>query len=159
MRREFESCAKKAQKFGLTINHFAILKNHLHLIVEVSGNAALGRGMRSFAGRFARAVRKRMKIAGPVFTGRYHLHVLKTPTEMKNALKYLFLNFARHSDLLDHVDEFCSAVFFHDLRGLLKGAANPLLARQLARWGPRGTPPYLRPPASWLARAGWMRAG
>lgn len=157
MRREFESCAEAAQEHGLSLNHFAILRDHMHLIGEVASNKALGNGMRSFSGRFSRAIRKITKMKGPVFIGRFHLHILRTPTEMKNALKYLFLNFARHSNLIEHLDEFTSAKYFPDLKRLLGRIRSPLLDDTWERRGPHGLPSFLKPPNSWLARVGWTR--
>jgi hypothetical protein len=35
-------------------------------------------------------------LAGPVLHGRYHLRVLRTPREVRNALAYVLLNARKH---------------------------------------------------------------
>ncbi len=34
---------------------------------------------------------------GPVFEDRYHAHVLRTPAEVRNGLRYVLRNFASHA--------------------------------------------------------------
>jgi hypothetical protein len=58
--------------------------------------AAMGRGMKSIAARFARAVNRVFQRCGSVLFGRYHLHALRTPREVRNALAYVLLNARKH---------------------------------------------------------------
>jgi hypothetical protein len=69
------------------------------MIVEASGNPVLNRGLRSFVIRFSKGVKRLIKVEGPLFAGRYHLHLLKTPTEVKRALIYVLQNFSKHAKL------------------------------------------------------------
>jgi hypothetical protein len=57
--------------------------------------------------------------AGPVFKGRHHMRVLKTPTETKNALEYVLLNDSKHRDVIEHLDPFSSAKYFKGWKKLL----------------------------------------
>jgi hypothetical protein len=68
----------------------------VHLVVETAGKEALGRGMKSVGIRLARAVNRVFGRTGPVLFGRYHLRVLKTPREVRNALAYVLLNARKH---------------------------------------------------------------
>ena len=52
--------------------------------------------MKSIAARFARAVNRALNRSGKVLRDRYHFRVLKTPTEVRNALRYVLLNARRH---------------------------------------------------------------
>jgi hypothetical protein len=76
--------------------HYSIQSNHAHLIVEADNAAALGRGMKSLAARFARAVNRALGRSGPVLYDRYHLHSLRTPREVRRALAYVLLNARKH---------------------------------------------------------------
>ena len=87
----------RAKHYGLRVNQFALLGNHLHLIVEVASRRHLQRGMRSFAGRLGKAIRQMEGGRGAVFRDRFHAHVLKTPSEYLAALKYVLLNRAKHA--------------------------------------------------------------
>jgi putative transposase len=77
--------------------HFSVLGNHLHLVVEAAGPGALANGMRALGIRLARRLNAMMGRRGRVFEGRYHAHVLRTPTEVRNAVRYVLGNFARHA--------------------------------------------------------------
>jgi hypothetical protein len=55
--------------------------NHLHLLVEASDREGLTRGMQR---------------RGRVVHDRYHAHILRTPTEVRHARRYLLNNAAHH---------------------------------------------------------------
>jgi REP element-mobilizing transposase RayT len=77
--------------------HFSIQGNHLHLIVEADGARSLESGMRSLTIRISNGLNKMMSRKGPVLADRYHAHVLRTPAEVKNALRYVLGNFESHA--------------------------------------------------------------
>lgn len=77
--------------------HFSVQGNHVHLIVEADGTPALANGMRALSIRLAMHLNAMMGRRGPVFSGRYHSHVLKTPAEVRNAVRYVLGNFASHA--------------------------------------------------------------
>ena len=84
------------QRGGFRVVHFSILGNHLHLIVEAADRAALSRGLGGLEVRMARALNRAMARTGPVFADRYHAHVLRTPTEVARARRYVLENLAIH---------------------------------------------------------------
>ena len=147
MLEAFNRAAYLANARGVRINQFALLRNHLHLIVEAEDGAALSNGMRSFGGSFGKAVRKIVGGRGAVWAGRFHMHVLKSPVEVKRALRYVLLNFAQHTSARPRVDQFSSAPFFKHWSELLGIKLSSHTAHS----------PYPRP-TSWLGRVGWMRA-
>lgn len=77
--------------------HYSLQSNHAHLIVEADDRAALGRGMMAIGTRLALAVNRVTKRTGPVLADRYHVHVLSTPREVRNALRYVLLNARKHA--------------------------------------------------------------
>ena len=79
------------------ITHFSIQGNHVHLIVEAEGNRSLSNGVRAFSIRVARGLNGMMGRRGRVFEDRYHAHVLRTPAEARNAVRYAVGNFESHA--------------------------------------------------------------
>ena len=77
--------------------HFSIQGNHLHHVVEADGNRALATGMRALSIRIARGLNAMMGRRGPVFEDRYHARVLRTPAEVRSAVRYVVGNFESHA--------------------------------------------------------------
>ncbi len=124
------------------IVHFSILGNHLHLVVEAAGTRALAAGIRALSIRIARGLNAMMGRNGPVFDDRYDAHVLRTPAEVRNAVRYVLGNFASHAARRGEpvrpgfVDPFSSA------------AAMTPVGGQLALW----PEPATRAARTWLLR-------
>jgi REP element-mobilizing transposase RayT len=97
VREVMRSFAAGAERRAFRLVEFSIQNDHLHAIVEAEGRDALGRGMRSLAARFARAVNRALGRTGPVLRERYHLHVLRTAREVRNTLSYVLTNARRHA--------------------------------------------------------------
>jgi putative transposase len=150
--KALQSAAGRAQDFGLHVNHFSIISNHLHMFVEARNNDALSKGMKSFNGRLGKILSRMTEKRGPVWAARFHMHVLKTPTEVKRALKYILLNYSKHKKLFEHIDDFSSGPVFTQWKELAGKKWNdhfrPLKPEAMG----------LSPPQSWLARVGWLRA-
>src|SRR5262245_2198436 len=83
------------ERFGFRLVHFAVLSNHLHLVVEAEDARSLSRGMQGLSVRLARAFNRAVGRTGAVFAERYHARVLRTPREVRNTLAYVLGN-ARH---------------------------------------------------------------
>lgn len=145
-----------AREVGLRVNHYSLEGNHLHVFAEAKDNEILARGMMSFGSSFGKATRKYNGGSGSVFVGRYHVRVLRTPTQAKNALAYVLINRTKHLGANPNLDPFSSNIYFREWDKLLGKKVGPYMK------GFRGVrekfPEYLSPPQSWLAREGWMRA-
>ncbi len=102
------------ERFGFRLVHYAVLANHVHLVVEAEHAASLSRGMQGLAVRMARALNRAWKRCGQVFAERYHAHVLRTPREVRNALAYVLRNARRHGAWLRRgaVHAFSSGAWF-----------------------------------------------
>lgn len=102
---------------GFRLVHFAVLSNHLHFIVEADSKPALSMGLQKVLHSISRrlnalnvreqggkistkrgAYSKLSGWLGRVFADRYHAHVLKTPTEMGHAVRYVLENADHHYD-------------------------------------------------------------
>jgi putative transposase len=86
---------------------FSVLGNHLHLIVEADDSVALSRGMQSLGTRLARALNRMLGREGTLFEDHYHSHLLKSPTEVANALAYVETNARKHHGKIE-IDYFSS---------------------------------------------------
>lgn len=156
MRSAFQKCLERARQKGLRVLHFSLESNHFHFIVECENNAALAAGMNSLGASLGRLIRKASGGRGPVFEGRYHLHVLKEPREVRHALAYVLLNHSKHAGLIPYKDDFSSAAHFHDWKSLLGKDVGPILEDWRKMEKP--LPPHLCQARSWLAREGWRKA-
>ena len=85
-----------ASKSGFRLVHYAVMGNHVHLLVEAPNRVRLSRGMQGLGVRIARALNRVMGRRGRVIGDRYHAHVLKTPSEVRRARHYLLANAQRH---------------------------------------------------------------
>jgi len=139
--------------------HYSVQGDHLHALVEADGPQALGRGMKSLGARFALAVNRALGRRGPLLRERYHLRVLASPTQVRNALRYVLLNARRHwakrrgSRVLPgpvRLDPASSARWFG---GWTKGTVG---AEEAARTADQ---PAVRAPRTWLLAVGWRRLG
>jgi REP element-mobilizing transposase RayT len=147
------SFRKGADRGSFRLLEFSIQDDHLHAIVEADGSEALGRGMKSLAARFARAVNRALGRRGQVVRDRYHLHVLGSVREVRNAIRYVLLNARKHLAKLGRalprvarVDPASSGPWF---AGWRPGIRLP---------EPIGPSPVTAP-RTWLAREGWRRLG
>jgi hypothetical protein len=68
----------------------------MHLLVEAADERSLARGMNGLGVRVAKGLNKVMGRSGKVLEERYHGHILRTPTEVRNARGYLSTNAKRH---------------------------------------------------------------
>jgi REP-associated tyrosine transposase len=133
------------------ICQFSIQGNHLHMICEATDNQALARGIQGWSVRVARGLNGCLGRAGTVFDDRYHLEVLTSPTQTRNALCYVLHNARRHGESLptryNGIDPFSSAWWFDGWDD--------------DSWRIGIPPPEDRSVAeaqTWLLREGWKRA-
>ena len=84
------------QREDFRVVHLSVQSNHVHLICEAHSSEALTRGMKGVNGRVARAVNRAVGRRGQVIEDRYHAHVLRTKSEVRNAVRYVLKNNERH---------------------------------------------------------------
>jgi len=149
LRRAFVHGCRKGE---FRICQFSIQGNHIHMICEASDRIALARGMQGWSVRVARGLNGHLGREGTVFDDRYHLEVLRTPSQTRNALCYVLQNARRHGETIDArfggADPFSSAWWFDGWRD--------------PSWKSGMAPPPERTVAaaeSWMLRVGWKRRG
>lgn len=143
---------------GVRICHVSIQNNHLHFVIEADDRAALTRAMRSFGISFAKNLNGDLGRSGRVLADRYHVVVLRTPTQTRAALEYVLGNWRRHGQDRGgprrRTDRFSSGPFF---AGWTVPAPDIMWWRDLP-WPDDGPLP-IRFPQSWLLTTGWKRGG
>jgi REP element-mobilizing transposase RayT len=146
-----ETFAVACERGDFRLVHHSIQRNHLHLIVEAEDQDALSRGMRSLGTRIAQAIQRIFELKGRILEGAYHAHLLRTPKEVRHALRYVLLNVRKHWREFRgeappvRLDKCSSGQWFDGWKRQLPAS----------RAGPR----EVAPAASWLLRSGWRRHG
>jgi REP element-mobilizing transposase RayT len=163
-----KALAAAKQQFGFSLVHFSVQRDHLHLIAEASDRRALSRGVQGLAIRVALAVNRQLERKGRLFADRYHARALKTPREVRFALRYVLLNARKHARGLQgpaaagipagFVDSRSSAAWF---RGFgrpeeLAFGANAARSEWARSSGSSKAP--VSEPSVWLLRVGRLRA-
>ena len=132
------------------VTHFSVQGNHVHLVVEAEDRAALTRAMRSLTIRIARRLNRVMGRRGRVLAQRYHARALRSPTEVRNVIRYVLANHARHVPGAPLADPWSSAPAFAEWVQLGLPAAS-------VRYALPGVDPPVSAPRTWLVRTGWHR--
>jgi len=131
---------------------YSIQNDHLHAIVEATSQRDLASGMKSIGSRLARAVIRIFGRRGSVLADRYHVHVLRSPREVRNALAYVLLNARRHLAKMGRrlpsaaIDPASSGRFFSGWNRRFQPA-------------PSLDPPPVAPPHTWCSASAGARTG
>jgi REP-associated tyrosine transposase len=106
---------------------------------------ALSRGMQGFTIRTARAINRVILRKGSVWADRYHARPLASPRQVRNAIRYVLLNWQKHVPWARGVDPCSSGASFDGWR-------------DFAAARDRG-PPSVARARTWLGSVGWRRYG
>jgi REP element-mobilizing transposase RayT len=84
------------KELGFRLVHYAVMGNHIHLLVEANGKEALSRGMQGLNIRIAKALNRLMGRRGRVLSDHYHARILRSPSQTMRARTYLLRNAEKH---------------------------------------------------------------
>lgn len=101
---------KRARLKKLKIIHYTLEYNHLHLLVETSGNQALHSGMQALGISLSKAINRIKFCSGGVYKHRYHLRVITSLRDYKNVLNYILNNGVKHKRTSSVLDPYNSKV-------------------------------------------------
>jgi REP-associated tyrosine transposase len=99
-----EATIVTAKREDFRIVHMSIQRDHIHLIVEADGKAALSKGVRGFSISAPRQVNKAIterggdRGTGEVISDRFHARPLTSPRAVRNALAYILCNWRHHGE-------------------------------------------------------------
>ena len=88
--------ARSCEKSGFRLVEYSIQGNHLHLICEAVSNEALSKATNGLLSGLARMLNRHWGRRGQVFEDRYHVEIIETPTQCRNALLYVLHNAKKH---------------------------------------------------------------
>jgi REP element-mobilizing transposase RayT len=149
---ELERSWREARERGrFRLEHYSIQPDHVHVIVEAASARDFSCGLKSLAAPFARGMNRIFRRGGAVLADRAHVHVLRRPREVRNAIAYVLLNARRHLAKRGRplprntrIDPASSGRWFSGWRTEAPEAADP---------------PVVAPPRTWLLGVGWRRGG
>ncbi|MBL8901069.1 MAG: transposase [Planctomycetes bacterium] len=142
-------CAS-SNRHGMRIVHYSIQRDHLHLLVEAEDRECVARGMNALLSPLARALNKLWGRRGKVFPERYHDEVISTPTQARNALRYVLQNGKKHGVVAQASIDLCSSAPSFDGWIQRPSIASMPTAPVVATVAPAST---------WLLATGWRRHG
>ena len=146
-------CAGVKQRGAFRLCHYAVLNDHLHFLVEARDRTSLSRGLQGLLVRIARTLNKLWSRRGKVFADRYHDRILRTPREVRNAIRYVLQNARKHAAegrmlaVPQAIDTYTSAPWFDGFRETITV---------------RGLEVVIRPVTearTWMLTLGWRRHG
>ena len=118
-----EASRTAAQRARFRIIHLSLQHDHIHLLVEAESAALLASGMHGFKISAARHINTALAVdglrrRGRVFADRYHVVVIRSPSQARNVLAYILQNWRKHGE--DRrgiartwlVDRFSSGILF-----------------------------------------------
>jgi REP element-mobilizing transposase RayT len=147
---------RDAQKPSFRIVEFNVLSNHLHLITEAASKNALARGVQGLAVRIARRVNRELKRSGKLFAHRYNARYLRTPLQVRIALRYVLQNRKHHAADKNYskhwVDPCSSGPWFDGWAEPIRYPSDEL--RELMK----SDRPVVRA-SVWLLTTGWRKHG
>ncbi len=153
-----QAIARGGHRHDFRIIEFNLLANHLHFIVEAASASALARGMQGLEVRLARGINRVVGRSGKLFAERYHTRSLRTPTEVRHAVRYVLLNQRHHiarggaRPSASVLDPYSSAAWFEGWKSPVR-AFEPWQRELLAMPRPTALPTV------WLLTTGWKRRG
>jgi len=101
--------AAGGSRFRMRIVHFSVQGNHIHLISEARDALSLTRGTQGLMVRIARAVNRVAERSGRVFDDHYFARELRTPAEVRRAVRYVLDNAMLHAGASPRTDD-CASI-------------------------------------------------
>ena len=109
---------------GFLLLAFAVMPDHLHLILAPSENRTLGQVVQLIKGRFARAYNQNAGRSGSVWQSRYHERTMRSEIALSRAIEYVDHNAVPArlvSEPQDYPWSSASGRFLTDLEQYLSG--------------------------------------
>jgi len=110
--REIRKSMQRLRAKSVRLIEFSVQKDHIHLLLESGNKVILGKAMRalsiSLSKRFSLLLKRNIK----ALKHRYHLHILNTLKELKNARQYILNNSNKHNSATDSDDLYFSRADF-----------------------------------------------
>jgi putative transposase len=87
---------KAKLRFGLTVLHYCVTSNHIHLLVyDAKGDGRIAKAIQLVAGRMAQEYNQRKHRKGAFWEDRYHATAIETGKHLLRCAVYIDLNMVR----------------------------------------------------------------
>jgi len=96
VRRFRTSLSEACVQHGFRVVEYSIQRDHVHLLIEAQSNRSIACGMKSVGARIGKLANRLFARRGAVLDGRYHVRPLRTPLQVRHALRYVLLNHRHH---------------------------------------------------------------
>ncbi|HEY7657343.1 MAG TPA: transposase [Burkholderiales bacterium] len=83
------------ERFGLCVLNYVVTSNHVHLLVQDTGERVIARSMQLVAGRIAQEYNQRKERQGAFWEDRYHATAIEPDRHLQRCLVYIDLNMVR----------------------------------------------------------------
>lgn len=83
------------KRLGLCVLNYAVTSNHVHLLVQDTGENVIARSVQLLAGQTAQTFNRRKSRAGAFWEDRYHATAIETDGHLHRCLVYIDLNMVR----------------------------------------------------------------
>ena len=114
-RRRWQYWLYEARKrFGLCVLNYIVTSNHIHLLVQDTGNHVIPKSMQLIAGRVAQEYNQRKKRKGAFWEDRYHATAIDTEQYFMRCLLYIDLNMVR-AGVVSHTSEWAESGY-HEIQ-------------------------------------------
>lgn len=127
-------------RYGLSVLDYIVTSNHIHLLVNDTGQDTISKSMQLIAGRTGQEYNRREKRKGAFWEDRYHATIVQTNRHLLRCMVYIDLNMVR-AGIVGHPEEWAeggyaemvrkedrSAVIDRDTRQSILGFADILHA-------------------------------
>jgi REP element-mobilizing transposase RayT len=100
----YDLIAEGCRRFGYRVHGFCLMRNHVHLIVEV-GATPLSRPMQNLSFRYGRWINRREGHSGHLFQGRFRALLIEADSYLLELVRYVHLNPVR-ADLVEAAEDY-----------------------------------------------------
>jgi len=104
--------AKK--RYGLCVLNYIVTSNHIHLLVQDTGDNVIPKSMQLIAGRVAQSYNQRKQRRGAFWEDRYHATAVDTDEHLARCLIYVDMNMVR-AGVVNHPRDW-SASGYHEIQ-------------------------------------------
>ena len=83
------------KRYGLCVLNYIVTSNHIHLLVQDTGNGVIPKSMQLIAGRVGQIYNQRKQRKGAFWEDRYHATAVDTDEHLASCLTYIDMNMVR----------------------------------------------------------------
>lgn len=104
--RYYLDCLQDAAKrHDVAVHAYALMANHVHLLLTPTGESGITRTMQTLGRRYARYINQTYRRSGTLWEGRYQASLIDSDLYLLTCYRYIELNPVR-AQMVDHAEEY-----------------------------------------------------